>query len=78
MNTEEIGDKAFALCSSLNKVYLPNTVNHIGSECFFHDESLNNIEDLNSAIIFGGAIQGIFSLTKINYQPLFNSSLIIQ
>ena len=73
MNTEEISDKAFALCSSLNKVYLPNTVNHIGSECFFHDESLRNIEGLNSAINFGGAIQGIFSLTKINYQPLLRS-----
>ena len=65
-NVTRIGDRAFALCSSLAEVVIPNSVTRIGDYAFLHCSSLAEVVIPNSVTRIGNrAFEGCSSLAEV-------------
>ena len=65
-NVTRIGDRAFALCSSLAEVVIPNSVTRIGDSAFLHCSSLAKVVIPNSVTRIGDyAFSGCSSLAEV-------------
>ena len=63
---KSIGEKAFAFCSSLTSIEIPDSVTSIGSSAFYDCSSLTSIEIPDSVTSIGSsAFSGCSSLTSI-------------
>ena len=64
-----IGDMAFALCSRLTKIIIPNTVTKIEGSAFVYCENLTSVTIPNSVTSINGyAFQSCSNLTSINVE----------
>ena len=65
-NVTDIGEYAFAACSSLTSITIPNSVTSISDRAFYYCSSLTNITIPNSVTSIGGsAFNSCSSLTNI-------------
>lgn len=65
-NIQSIGNNAFAYCTSLTSITIPNSVTSIGKQAFYRCEDLTNITLPNSITSIGAAaFQDCSSLTSI-------------
>ena len=65
-NVTDIGEYAFAACSSLTSITIPNSVTSISDRAFYYCSSLTSITIPNSVISIGGsAFNSCSSLTNI-------------
>lgn len=66
-----VGENAFHGCTSLESVHFDeNKIKYIGNYAFFNCSHLNNAFGLNAKINFGNGVDGVFSGTFVDTNPI--------